>query len=82
MTGWHLPTSDACMHTEPSVRHWVRCRLSAVPAWSRLRAYAVQPSRGDEDSDDEVPLYDDQPQLRRLVSDARPLEGVAEARLR
>ena len=50
-----------------------------VPAWSRLRAYAVQPSRGDEDSDDEVPLYDDQPQLRRLVSDARPQEGVAEA---
>ena len=50
-----------------------------VPAWSHLRAYAVQPSLGDEDSDYEVPLYNGQPQLRRLASDARPREGVAEA---
>ena len=50
-----------------------------IPAWSRLQASAMLCGYGDEDSDDEVPFHDNQPQLCRLVSGTRPQEGVAEA---
>ena len=44
-----------------------------------LRTCAMQRNCDDEDSDDEVPLHDNQLQLCRLMSDARLQEGVAEA---
>ena len=47
-----------------------------IPAWSRLQASAMLCGYGDEDSDDEVPFHDNQPQLCRLVSGTRPQEGV------